>query len=134
MWCFPEIMTVLLKIIHRPCCEMFYVVKKVVPVSKKVVPTRNCTQQGLWIYLCNSVMISVKSTTFRAPFSPIILERRQKSLWPTSPELDKSQQNNLSVYEKKNIIPQCYLSGCIPRATDTEEKSPAICSFLRITV
>ena len=35
----PEIMTPLLKIIHRPCCETFYVGKKVVPVSKKVDPT-----------------------------------------------------------------------------------------------
>ena len=36
---FPEIMTLLLKIIHRPCCEQFHVGRKVVPVSKKVVPT-----------------------------------------------------------------------------------------------
>ena len=36
---FTEIMTLLLKIIHKPCCEMFYVGKKVVPVSKKVVHT-----------------------------------------------------------------------------------------------
>ena len=28
-------MTLLLKIIHRPCCEQFCVVKKVVLVSKK---------------------------------------------------------------------------------------------------
>ena len=33
-----EIMTLLLKIIHRPYCETFYAVQKVVPVSKKVVP------------------------------------------------------------------------------------------------
>ena len=36
---FPEIMTPLPKIIHRPCCEMFHVVRKVVPVNKKIVPT-----------------------------------------------------------------------------------------------
>ena len=60
---------------------------------------RNCfltyIKQGLWIILCNRVMISEKrhycwvfqmyfcgtvSTTFRAPISPIILERRQKFL------------------------------------------------------
>ena len=28
------------KIIHRPCCEMFYISKKVVLVSKKVVPIK----------------------------------------------------------------------------------------------
>ena len=38
---FPEIMTLLLKKkIHRPCCETFHVGKKVVLVSKKVVPCR----------------------------------------------------------------------------------------------
>ena len=36
MVCGPEIMIQLLKTIHRPCCEMFYVGRKVVPVSKKV--------------------------------------------------------------------------------------------------
>ena len=36
---FPKIMTLLFKIIHKPCCEKFYAVKKVVLVSKKVVPT-----------------------------------------------------------------------------------------------
>ena len=30
------------------------------------------------------------STTFRAPFSPIILERRQKSIQTISPKLDKN--------------------------------------------
>ena len=33
---------------------------KVVPVCKKVVPTWNSSQQGLWIILCNRVMISKK--------------------------------------------------------------------------
>ena len=35
------------------------------------------------------------STTFRAAFSPIILERRQKYLRPISPKLDNSHQNSL---------------------------------------
>ena len=36
------------------------------------------------------------STTIRAPFSPIILERRQKHLWLISPKLDNSHQNYLN--------------------------------------
>ena len=35
------------------------------------------------------------STTFRAPFSTIILERWQKSLWLISPKLGNPHQNNL---------------------------------------
>ena len=34
-----EIMPPLHKIIHRPCCEQFYLGKKRVLVSKKLVPT-----------------------------------------------------------------------------------------------
>ena len=89
---FPEIMIPLHKIIHRPCCEVFYVGKKVVP----------------WIILCNMVMISGKrhywwvfqmyfcgtvSTTFRAIFSPIQMQR-QISLRMISPKLGSSHQTD----------------------------------------
>ena len=40
-------------------------------------------------------------TTLRAPFSPIILERRQKSLQLISPKLDNSHQNYL---DKKYVF------------------------------
>ena len=63
-------MTLLLKIIHRPCCEQFYVGRKVVPVSKKVVPAHNKVC-GLF---CATVMISVFQMQFCgtvSTFSPI---------------------------------------------------------------
>ena len=48
-------------------------------------------------------------TTFRAPFSPIILEKRQKSLRLVSPKLGNSHQNNQkkqSTPEKKQVAHQ----------------------------
>ena len=61
----PEIMMLLHKIIRRLCCESF-----------------------------SNVVFAILSTTI-APFSPIILERWQKSLRPISPQLDNSHQNYL---------------------------------------
>ena len=61
MWCsqcqentfekclFPD----LLKIIHRPCCEQFH-------TGTTFLPTWKCSQQGLWIILCNRVVASGK--------------------------------------------------------------------------
>jgi len=69
---------------------------------KKVVPTWNCSQQGLWIILSNKVMIShccwvfqmyflgAFSTKSHVPSSSVIFERRQTSLWPISPTLCNS--------------------------------------------
>ena len=60
-------------------------------MGKKVVLTWNCSQQGLSIILRNGVMISGRRHycwLFQMySFSPIILERRQKSLWLISPKL-----------------------------------------------
>ena len=71
-------------------------------VRKKVVYV---SQQGLWIIddfwnktlvlnLFQMYFLGAVSTTFRAPFSPIVFEKRQKSLQPISLKLGNSQQNN----------------------------------------
>ena len=54
---FPEIMTLLLKIIHRPCCEQFHVGTTFLLTGTTFLPTENCSQQGLRIILSNRVMI-----------------------------------------------------------------------------
>ena len=70
-------MTLLLKIIHRPCCEQFHV------------------GTTFW-------------ATFRAPFSPIILERRQNSvadiyktrqLTPNLSRLTNSTTGNICIFD-----------------------------------
>ena len=49
-----------------------------------------------WVF---SNVFGAVSTTFRAPFSPIILEKRLKSLRPISPKLDNSLRGKIHIFD-----------------------------------
>ena len=50
------------------------------------------------MYFCGAV-----STTFRAPFSPIILEKRQKFQWPISPKRGNSHLTHTKLINSTQI-------------------------------
>ena len=54
-----------------------------------------------WVF--PNIFFGAVSTTFKAPFSPITLEKRQKSLWPISPKLGNLHQNYLDWYIALNV-------------------------------
>ena len=93
--------------IHRPCCETFNGGK----IEKKhdIAPQKVCGLFCVWVlereflFRFFNVFFGPVSTTFRAPFSPIILQKRQKTLRPISPKLGNSHLNSPDWYILINV-------------------------------
>ena len=113
-------MTLSFKMMHRPCCEQFH-------VGTTFFLLTRTTFLGQSIILSNGVIISWKRhycwvfkmyvfIVFRAQFSPIILERRQKALWLISPKLGNPHQNYLdwwiALWERGNICIFDFVVNC----------------------
>ena len=48
-----------------------------------------------WCWIFQMYFFGAVSTTIRSPFTPIEFKKRHTSLWPLSPKLGNSHQNNL---------------------------------------